>query len=77
MTALLGVSRESAPDDLRRPLIDQRGVPTHACLVCGCSVLVIRATFEDYELAGYFLDAECAECGSPLTAPCPVDRPDH
>lgn len=39
--------------------------------------MLIKAVFEDYELAGYQLDAECAECGSPLTAPCPVDRPEY
>jgi rRNA maturation endonuclease Nob1 len=69
-----GVPGESTSEE-RLPLIDQRGIPTHACLACGSNVLIIRATFEDYEIAGYYLDAECAQCGSPLTAPCPVDRP--
>ncbi|MBM3669954.1 MAG: hypothetical protein FJW97_08090 [Actinobacteria bacterium] len=57
--------------------IDQRGIPTNACVMCGCNILVIRAVFEDYELTGYLLDAECACCGSPVTAPCPLDRPDE
>lgn len=56
--------------------LDQRGLPTNECLACGSNVFTIRAVFDDYEIAGYYLDAECAECGSPLTAPCPVDRPD-
>ena len=57
------------------PLIDQRGIPTHARLVCGCNVLVIHATFEDYDITGWYLDGTCSCCGSPLTVPCPVDAP--
>lgn len=65
-----------AADPLYSAVLDQRGIPTNSCLVCGSQVFTIQATFEDYELVGYYLDAQCAECGSPLTAPCPVDRPD-
>jgi len=65
--------RHSVPS---HPLIDQRGIPTHACLVCGCNVLVIHATFEDYDITGWYLDGHCSCCGSPLTVPCPVDAPD-
>lgn len=57
-------------------VLDQRGLPTNACLVCGSNLFTIHAVFEDYEIVGYLLDAHCADCGSPLTAPCPVDRPD-
>jgi hypothetical protein len=56
-------------------LIDQRGIPTHACLSCGCNVFLIHATFEEYDIAGWYLDGTCSCCGSPLTAPCPVDDP--
>ena len=59
----------------RELLLDQRGIPTHACLACGCNVFVIHATFEDYDIAGWYLDGTCSCCGSPLTAPCPVDAP--
>lgn len=56
-------------------LIDQRGIPSHACVSCGGNVLIVRAVFEDYELAAWFLEAECACCGAPMTAPCPADDP--
>jgi len=36
-------------------------------------VLVVRAVFEDFDIAAWFLDAECACCGAPMTAPCPSD----
>lgn len=75
MSALLAVPTRSEATEPATPLIDQRGIPTHICLVCGCGVFLIRAMFEDYEMAGYYLDAECAACGCPLTVPCPVDRP--
>ncbi|HEV8024666.1 MAG TPA: hypothetical protein VGP37_07265 [Candidatus Nanopelagicales bacterium] len=63
-------------DQLDSPQIDQRGVPTNECLHCGSNIFTIKAVFEDYEIVGYYLDAECAGCGSALTAPCPVDRLD-
>jgi len=56
--------------------IDQRGIPTHACVHCGSEVFLIYASFEDFEISAWWLDGECAECGSPLTVPCPADRID-
>jgi hypothetical protein len=53
--------------------MDLRGRPTHVC-VCGCNQFMVRAVFEDYEIATYFLDMVCANCGSLATAPTPVDR---
>jgi hypothetical protein len=58
-------------------LIDQRGVPTHECLCCGSNIFVIRASFEDYEVAAWFLEGECAGCGCPVTVPCPADDPER
>lgn len=55
---------------------DLRSVgPTHAC-VCGCTVFLTYAQFEDYEICWYALDVECANCGNLLKAPCPVDKPE-
>ena len=59
------------------PLIDQRGIPTHECLNCGSNIFNIRAVFEDYTIVTWFLEGTCAECGSPVTVPCPVDDPDN
>lgn len=53
--------------------MDLRGTPTHAC-PCGCIDFYIQARFDDYELAMYYLDMQCVECGSLLTAPTPLDR---
>lgn len=55
--------------------MDVRGVPTHVC-PCGCNIWNIKAIFDNFELASYFLDMECANCGSLATAPTPVDRTD-
>lgn len=64
------------PDPRGVAELDQRGIPTNQCLHCGSNTFEIKAVFEDYEIVGYYLDAKCAVCHSPLTAPCPVDRPD-
>ena len=53
---------------------DLRGVgPIHVC-TCGSQVFNIMASFDDYELVWYFLDGTCANCGSLVTVPCPIDR---
>jgi len=57
--------------------LDARGVPTHACPNCGHLVLKIKAMFENYDIALWFTDAECDDCGTLLTAPTPVDNPDN
>jgi hypothetical protein len=53
--------------------MDLRGTPTHAC-PCGSEAFYIIARFEDYELAMYYLDMQCIECGTMLTAPTPLDK---
>jgi len=50
--------------------IDLRGTPTHVC-ACGCVVFNLKVVFQDGEIATYFLDMECAYCGSLATAPTP------
>lgn len=57
-------------------VIDIRGIPTHACPNCGCVVFNIRAIFDEYDIALWFTDGECSDCGALLTVPTPVDNPD-
>ena len=47
--------------------------PIHVC-PCGCQVFNVLASFEDYELVWYFLDATCVNCGNLVVVPCPVDK---
>jgi hypothetical protein len=53
--------------------MDLRGTPTHVC-PCGCNVFNLKVIFSQNEIATYFLDMECAQCGSLATAPTPVDH---
>jgi hypothetical protein len=53
--------------------MDIRGTPTHLC-PCGCNIWNIKVMFEDFEIATYFLDMECANCGTRATAPTLLDR---
>ena len=68
----------SSTDDSPTPPqgIDQRGVPSNECINCGSNIQVIRAIFSDYELVMWFLDSFCNQCGSPMTAPTPIDHPE-
>jgi hypothetical protein len=52
--------------------MDLRGTPTHVC-ACGCNIFNVKVIFYENEIATYFLDMECANCGSLATAPTPVD----
>ena len=53
--------------------MDVRGVPTHVC-PCGCEIWNLKVIFDSCEIATYFLDMECANCGTLATAPTPLDR---
>jgi hypothetical protein len=53
--------------------MDLRGAPTHVC-PCGCNIFNLKVMFYENEIATYFLDMECANCGSLATAPTPVDK---
>ena len=53
--------------------MDIRGVPTHTC-PCGCEIWNLKVIFDNSEIATYFLDMECANCGTLATAPTPLDR---
>jgi len=63
---------EARQENNWRP-VDLRGTPTHAC-ICGSTHFYVRTVFENYEIATYFLDMECANCGSMATAPTLLDR---
>ena len=60
------------PENYNRAM-DLRGRPTHVC-PCGCNIWNLKVVFDDFEIATYFLDMECVNCGSLATAPTPVDR---
>lgn len=53
--------------------MDIRGVPTHVC-PCSCNVWNLKVIFDECQIATYFLDMECANCGTLATAPTPIDR---
>ena len=56
---------------------DLRGLgPIHIC-PCGSQVFNVAASFDNYELSWYFLDATCFSCGNLVCVPCPVDDPDR
>jgi hypothetical protein len=53
--------------------MDIRGEPTTVC-PCGCNIWNVKTMFsDDGEIDMYFLDMECAECGTLATAPTPID----
>jgi hypothetical protein len=64
---------DEARQEQQETAMDLRGNPTHEC-ICGSQVFYIKAIFNDYEIATYFLDMQCVECGSLATAPTPLDR---
>ena len=73
------VSDQTNPVDGATPpsrTLDARGIPTHECPTCRSAVFNVRAVFVDYDIAAWFTDATCAECGTLVTAPCPPDMPD-
>ena len=60
---------EMKPDYKRA--MDIRGEPTSVC-ICGCFVWNLKVSFDgDGTIGMYFLDMECAECGTLATAPTP------
>ena len=50
--------------------------PVHVC-PCGSQVFNIMASFDEFELSWYFLDANCFNCGNLVRVPCPVDDPNR
>lgn len=57
-------------------MLDARGIPTRECPSCASTLFTIQAVFNDeYEVAMYLLNAECAMCHTKITAPTPLDLP--
>jgi hypothetical protein len=57
--------------------MDVRGAPTTVC-PCGCEIWNLKTVFDDDgEIAMYFVDMECAECGTLATAPTPEGTEDE
>ena len=56
--------------------MDLRDTPIGDICVCGCEVFVMLGGFMDGEVSFYFLDGECASCGSMVTLPTPKEEDD-
>ena len=56
--------------------MDLRDTPIGDICVCGCEVLVMLGGLVDGEVSFYFLDGECAMCGSLVTLPTPKEEAD-
>ena len=52
--------------------MDYRGTPTEVC-PCGSKLWNVKCMFENGSITMYFLDMECALCGSLATAPTEMD----
>jgi len=57
--------------------MDLRGVPIGDICVCGSEMFITIVAFHKKELCFYFLDGECANCGSMVTLPYPDDEEDE
>jgi hypothetical protein len=47
----------------------------HECPKCESNLWLLKVTFDDYEIASYLLEMECAICGTYGISPTPLDRP--
>lgn len=55
--------------------MDLRGHPIGTSCMCGSEIFIALISFdESKEIAFYFLDAECVNCGSLVTLPTPIDK---
>ena len=58
--------------------LDARGIPTAECPSCESTIFTAQISFdEDYNLAGYLLNAECAFCKTLVTLPTPLDHVEY
>jgi hypothetical protein len=61
------------PTDYSKSM-DLRGEKIGKQCVCGCEVFIALISFDELkEISFYFLDGECANCGSMVTLPYPDD----
>jgi hypothetical protein len=59
------------PKDYSRSM-DLRETPTGRVCICGCEIFIALVAFDEAnEISFYFLDGECADCGSMVTLPYP------
>jgi hypothetical protein len=57
------------PTDYSKSM-DLRGEQIGSTCICGCEVFIALIAFdENKEICFYFLDGECANCGSMVTLP--------
>lgn len=54
--------------------MDLRGNPIGDFCLCGSELFTAIVAFEHGEIAFYFLDGECVNCGSLVTLPTPIDN---
>lgn len=54
--------------------MDLRGVPIGDSCICGSDIFIALISFQKKEICFYFLDGECANCGSMVTLPFPGDE---
>jgi len=47
----------------------------HECPHCESNLWNVKVSFDDYEIAQYLLEMECAICGTYALAPTPLDKP--
>jgi len=47
----------------------------HECPKCESNLWLLKVQFQDYEIASYLLEMECAICGTYALAPTLVDKP--
>ena len=51
--------------------MDLRGESIGDVCLCGSEIFIALVAFENKEISFYFLDGECASCGSMVTLPYP------
>jgi hypothetical protein len=59
------------PTDYSKSM-DLRGTDIGLSCICGCEIFIALISFdENKEISFYFLDGECASCGSMVSLPYP------